>query len=620
VYFFEGVIFIRFKLFGKTKNDNGDEHFQSNIPELTQLFAPDRVKEYEDHLKIDDMHCRVLVVEVLPELLCFGWFNAVTSMGGVTVSVILYPYTQKEASDRIAKHMTILGSDLQLARKRGETTETGKLETKYAFYYQLLTDINLRRNNIVAATVTIMVTAPTYEHLVHKCNQVKDLLGATGAVTMYDRQMEGFACILPFMRADLKEVHDVTVANAACLSPLLSGDFTHPSGIFFGVNETGSPVFLDLFIGPPRLFGMHMFITGATRTGKSFTVKGMTARSIAHGVSVVIIDPEGEYRQLVKALGGVLVKFKPNMEPMFNIFDIEPDEDDDTGRRYVDIAGKAEDVCHLISSIIEAQTGEKISAEERALAGKAVRDEYLSRGITEDEDSLYLPGGRVVDDGVYVDKSYKDMPTISGYVKRLQEMGAMRLANILQPFCRGGGMGYFDGQSIGSFYDNQLVVFDVSGLKTGFQRTYAMYVMLSWVWEKFVKRSRKRKRVVVDEAWLLMRHKDTAKFLSDLTRRGAKYNTSTMVASQSFREFTTEEGQVLMAQCDTKFFLKMQHNDARELGEIFKLPKGVIGRLETFQPGQGILRAGLESAVVTFRGFPFEEHFLRSDPEAVLAR
>jgi len=354
---------IRLNLFNKHKNEVNNQ-ITARVPELSQLFAPDRVKEYEDHLRIDDMYCRVLVVEVLPELLCFGWFSAVTSMGGVTISVTLYPYTQKEASDQVGRYMTITGSDLQLARKRDETTEIGKLQTKYVFYTQLLTDINLRRSNIVAATVTIQVTAATLENMVHKCNQVKDLLAATGTVTMYDRQMEGFTNTLPFLRADLKEVHDVTVANAVCLSPLISSDFTHPSGIYFGVNETGSPVFLDLFIGPPRLFGMHMFITGATRTGKSFTVKGITSRSMAHGISAVIIDPEGEYRQLVKSRGGVLVKFKPNMEPMFNIFDIEPDEDEDTGRRYVDIAGKSEDICHLISSIIKTQTGEKYDRQQ----------------------------------------------------------------------------------------------------------------------------------------------------------------------------------------------------------------------------------------------------------------
>lgn len=604
------------KLLSRQKQNNKRS---SSVPELVQMFAPDRIQEYEDYLKIDDMYCRVLVVESLPEYICFGWFKEITTIGGVTVSVALHPYTKKQANDLVAKEQVNIGSDLRLAQKHGDTTKIGALETKYAFFYELLTDIQLGRNMLVASTITIMVTAPNYPELVYKCNTIKDMLGVTKAITMYDRQIEGFLHTLPLIKT-IGEYHDVTVANAACLSPLLSSDFTHPSGIYFGTNQTGSPAFLDLYIGSPRLFGLHMFITGTTRSGKSFTVKGITSRSIAQGISVVIIDPEGEYRKLVEALGGIIVKFKPNMTCMFNIFDIEPDEDEETGRLYVDIAGKAEDICHLVSSIIEAQTGEKITAEERALASRAVRDEYLSRGITEDPESIYQPGGKSTKEGLFVGKTYKEMPTISSFIKRSESMGASRLTTILYLFTKEGGMGYFDGQSIGTFYDNPLVVFDVSGLKTEFQRTYAMFVMTSWVWEKFIKRSKNRKRVVVDEAWLMMRHKDTAKFLSDLARRGAKYNTSLMIASQSFREFTTEEGKVVMAQCNTKFFLKMQSNDANELAQIFNLPQEVIKRLETFQQGEGILQANQESAIVKFQGFPFEEYFLRSDPEAVLAR
>jgi DNA helicase HerA-like ATPase len=147
-----------------------------------------------------------------------------------------------------------------------------------------------------------------------------------------------------------------------------------------------------------------------------------------------------------------------------------------------------------------------------------------------------------------------------------------------------------------------------------------MYVMLSWIWEKFVKRDRSvQKRVLVDEAWLFMNHKDTAEFLSQMARRGAKYNTSLMVASQSFREFTSQEGMALLAQCDTKFFLRMQHTDAQSLGEMFKLPQHVIDMISTFPQGRGILTAGNESAIVDFIGLPFEDNFLRSDPGAVLA-
>lgn len=566
------------------------------------------------------MFSRVLVVEALPEFICFGWFDEITTIAGVTVSVALHPYNKKEANDRITREQVNIGADLRLAIKHGDTTRTGALETKYAFYYNFLTDLQLGRNNLVAATITITVTSHNYQELLYKCELIKDRLGATKVVTMYQRQLDGFTHNMPFI-GSLNEYHDVDIANAACLSPLISSDFTHPSGIYFGVNQSGSPVFLDLFIGAPRLFGPHMFLCGGTRSGKSYTVKGITARSIANGMYTVIIDPEGEYQKIVEALGGVIVRFKPNMECMFNIFDIEPEEDEDTGNKYLDIAGKAEEICHLITSLVESQANEKLSAEERALASRAVRAEYLSRNITEDPESIYQSGGKTTGDGtVFIGKTYKEMPTISSFITRLEEMGAPKLATMLYPFTKEGGMGYFDGQGIGKFYDNQLVVFDVSGLKTEFQRMYAMFVMTSWAWEKFVKKDKsKRKRLLVDEAWLMMRHTDTAKFLSDLARRGAKYNTSLMLASQSFREFTSEEGKVILAQCNTKFFLKMHPNDAKSLTEIFHLPAETVKRIESFKQGEGILQANMESAIVKFKGFSFEESYLRSDPEAVLA-
>lgn len=615
-----GVIKIKFikSLFSKDKQQIKKQ--ANPISDLSQIFSPDRIDEYEDHIRIDDMYCRMLVVETMPEFICFGWFDDITTIAGVTVSVTLHPYIKKEANDRITREQVNVGADLRLAIKHGDTTRIGALETKYGFYYNFLTDLQLGRNHLVAATITISVTAPSYLELLYKCEVIKDRLGATKAITMYQRQLDGFVHTLPFI-SSLNEYHDVDIANAACLSPLISSDFTHPSGIYFGENQSGSPAFLDLFIGIPRLFGPHMFICGSTRSGKSYALKGITARSNANGIYVVIIDPEGEYRKMVQALGGVLVRFKPNMECMFNIFDIEPEEDEETGKKYLDIAGKAEDVCHLITSLIESQTGEKITAEERALASRAVRAEYLSREITEDPESIYQSGGKTTEEGVvHIGKTYKEMPTISSLIGRLKIMGAERLATMLYPFTRDGGMGYFDGQSIGKFYDNQLVVFDVSGLKTEFQRMYAMFVMTSWAWEKFVKKDRsKRKRLLVDEAWLMMRHADTAKFLSDLARRGAKYNTSLMLASQSFREFTSEEGKVILGQCNTKFFLKMHPNDAQSLTEIFHLPAETVKRIESFKQGEGILQANMESAIVRFKGFPFEEDYLRSDPEAVLA-
>ncbi|SHE98519.1 AAA-like domain-containing protein [Desulfofundulus australicus DSM 11792] len=585
------------------------------------FYLPDRIKELEDCLIIDDIYYRLMVIEAMPELLQFGWFNRITVIPGVTVSVLFYPYEHEEASRRVGKRQTEIGAELILAQKNFDSRRIGQLNVKYSYYQKLLTDINLHRDNIASVTAVISVSGKTREEMEHRSNLVKNKLGAMKAVTLMRRQLQGLKTLLPLVDSHVGECHDVTIACAACLSPLISTDFSHPSGIFFGRNLTGSPVFLDSFIGAPRLYGPHMFVTGTTRSGKSFTCKGVVSRSAACGMKVVVLDPEGEYRKEAEALGGEYIRFHPNMEVMFNPFDIEPEYDDRRKVWFNNIAGKQDDIVYLIAAMLEVQTGEKMTAEERALAAKAVRDEYFSRGITEDPESIYEPGGVETGGKVRVGKKYKEMPTLSSYMERLRGMGATRLANILLNYCRGGPQGFFDGQSIGKFYEAPLVVFDVSGLQTEFSRTYAMYVMLSWIWEKFVKKNREtRKRVLVDEAWLFMKHKDTAEFLSQMARRGAKYNTSLMVASQSFREFTSQEGMALLAQCDTKFFLRMQTTDAEALGEMFKLPKHVVEWISSFPQGRGILTAGNESAVVDFVGFAFEEQFLRSDPEAVLAR
>lgn len=592
-------------------------------PSIVQLFAPDRIVETEDYLRIDDQFVRVMVVETLPEFICFGWFNRLVSHGGVTISVVLHPYKKKEAEKRVGTWQTILGADLRLAHKNGDTTKIGALETKYAFYFQLLTEISLARANLVAATVTILVSAYSYNELLYKCSMIKDDIGATGIVSMYERQLDGLLHTLPFLH-HIEDFHDVTSANAACISPLLSNDFTHPNGIFFGENDkTKSPVFLNLFIGSARnVSAPHMIIIGMSRSGKSYSVKGNIIRSIAQlGIRAIVVDHEGEYRKMGDSIG-TIIKFKSYMEPMFNIFEVEPETDDDTGRRYIDLAAKAEDICQLFSTMLEVQYEERMTAQEKKLISRALIDDYREHGITEDPESIYKQGGYVSEGGdINVGRTYKDMPTVTSFDKRLETMdGSERIRDIIEPLKKGGGLGFFDGQGRRDLYNSQLIIFDVKDLKTENQRMYAMQVMLGWIMEKFVKRDKDKKMVVVDEAWLMMRYKDTAKFMSDLARRGAKQNTSLVFASQSFREFTTAEGLVLMNQCDTKFFLKLQHSDALELGQIFNLPQPVIERIETFAQGEGILTSGMESAIVQFVGFPFEEELLTSDPEAVITR
>jgi hypothetical protein len=348
---------------------------------LNAAFLPERVREREDHIRVNDTYRRMLVVESLPEMITFAWFNRISAIPGVAISVYISPYSYEEASKRVGDYQTSIGAELIMCEKQMNTRRMGALNEKYDFFSALLTAVNLHRANIAAVTVTIMVTGNNYEEMHMRYRKVVDVLGNTKAVTLYRRQLEGLKAVLPTAQMVLPEYHDVTVANAACLSPLINLDFSHPSGIFFGVNETGSPVFLDTFIGQPRLFGLHMFLTGMTRSGKSYTCKGLIARSLVHGIRTVVVDPEGEYTALAEALGGTCVRFHPNMECMFNVFDIEPEFNKEQGGYYIDIAAKQDDIVSLIAAMLELQTKEKLSAEERAIAGKPFGTNTSQEGL-----------------------------------------------------------------------------------------------------------------------------------------------------------------------------------------------------------------------------------------------
>jgi conjugal transfer ATP-binding protein TraC len=240
------------KKFKQTKQANP-------TPEPQDLFMPERITEREDCLIINNIFLRTLVVDMLPEQVHFGWLASVSSIPGVTVSITIHPYTHEQASNRISRQQTILGSELIRAEKENNTRRIDVLNLKYHFYRELLKEVNLRRTNIVSLTATIAVAASTHDYLNKKCAKIQDILRATRLKTLYLKQVDGIKTLLPGVDS-IDEYHDATIANAACLSPLISTNLSHPSGVYFGLNESGSPCFLDLFSGSPRLFGPHMFL------------------------------------------------------------------------------------------------------------------------------------------------------------------------------------------------------------------------------------------------------------------------------------------------------------------------------------------------------------------------
>lgn len=174
--------------------------------------------------------------------------------------------------------------------------------------------------------------------------------------------------------------------------------------------------------------------------------------------------------------------------------------------------------------IIEKISKTPLTAYELSLIEETILEEYRARGITRSPESLYEQSTQERDGKYYIGTRIKEMPTLSSFAERLSKKpGGEKLAQILKPYLKGGTMGLFDGQTNIDLKDTLLVAFDFFDIMDEFLKTYALYVVTSWVWEKFVKKNIKQKKfVIVDEAWMFMKYESTANFLENLREEQGK--------------------------------------------------------------------------------------------------
>ena len=271
-------------------------------------------------------------------------------------------------------------------------------------------------------------------------------------------------------------------------------------------------------------------------------MKTLTARNIvSNGSGAFFIDVEGEYTNLCKKLGGKVIKIQQGLSAGINPFEIEPDIKGN--KQFVNILDKVAEIRALLSTICRNYMGRTLNAEEITETEIIVNQLYSEKGITSDVNSLYKKNGGKLQNGKYVvGKIPKKMPTLSDFQAKLKERNnCPELAKLLVPFLRGNSLGIFDCESkITS--DTEIINFDMSEIKDEFTKLYASFVILTWVWQKFVLKNKEKKKIIVcDEAWLFLKYKESAEFLVNVARRGRKYNVPLFIGSQFIDEFLSCE-------------------------------------------------------------------------------
>ena len=434
----------------------------------------------------------------------------------------------------------------------------------------------------------------------------------------------------------IKKIHSFDSRSMGTVFPFTTSEVGHPTGIPLGFNkQTGTPILFDNF--HPSLTNYNMVIFAKSGAGKSVTMKTLISRSsVLMGIESLALDAEGEYKIVAESLGGINVVLSPNSKTVINLFDIEPEniKDEITGRErtVLNVENKVEDVTQALLTMARGSTrSQEVNELTKQVIAESVAEEYASLGITNNPLSIYKSGETFQKgDRLYRDK--KDMPTIGSWYKRIEEKARQNknsdyqyhysyLLKVMKQYIReyNGQMAYFDGQSTFELLDGApFINLDISQLEERFARPLAQQILLSWIWEKYVKKNSedrtkaRKKRVLVDEAWMLLPYPEAVDFLNTMARRARKRNVSLAIISQRFQDFYEKpEAQAVLTSSDTKLFLAQDKSEIEYLKQVFKLSEGESNFLITCLKGEGLLKVGGDTAIIqitpTAKEFEFVE-------------
>jgi len=623
--------------------------FERNKNDVKTLIAPGGIDaSYTNHLELvsgTTRFARSMIVANLPRMCTFPEFlRAMYTFGDINVSVFIHPVSEASSQTDLNRTINEIESERIVALDRGDINRERVLAQKREEAEQLRDAIAAGFNKLFDSSIIATIFAYSMEEL----DKYTELLTSEMSKTLIDIkpawaiQDEAFRSNMPFLDNHITKSHTFDRRAMSTVFPFFSSDVGHENGIPLGFNkQTGLPILYDNF--STKLTNYNMVIFGKSGAGKSVTLKTITSRSsILMGIDSLALDAEGEYGAVAEALGGVNVVISPTSRTIINLFDIEPEnvKDEITGkeRTILSVENKVEDVTQGLLTMARGSTrSNEVNELTKQIISESVLEEYAALGITDNVESLYEKDESRMNldlNQSYLGRTKKLMPTIGSWYKRICRKAEENtnpdyrfhysyLVKVMKQYVRElqGQMAYFDGQSTFELLDNMpFINIDISQLEERFARPLAQQIMLSWVWEKYVKKNSEdkekaaKKRVIVDEAWMLLPFPEAVDFLNTMARRARKRNVSLCVASQKFQDFyEKKEVQAVLTSSDTKLFLAQDKSEIEYLREVFKLSEGESSFLITCARGEGLLRVAGDSAILAITPTKKEFEFMETN-------
>lgn len=568
--------------------------FKKGLADVLDVISPAGMAINANYVEIGSFYARTLFVFTYPRYLTSGWLSPLYNLDAtIDISMFIYPMETNIVLNQLRRKTTQLQSSLQVEQEKG-LIRNPELETAIGDIEELRDTLQKGETRLFQYSLYFTIYAKTQEDLQKLTKQIETTLGG---MLVYTKQAllqmeQGFNTTLPMALDELEIVRNLDTDSLATVFPFSSQDISHHDGVLYGINlHNSSLVLFDRF----KIENANQVVFAKSGAGKSYAVKLEALRSLMIGTEVIIIDPENEYKSLSQTIGGSYIELSLNSAQKINPFDLPhfSTDSEDTGE---DLLRTTIASLHGLISLMAGG----LSPEEDAILDKALYETYALKDISVDPATQNNPPPLLID-----------------LINVLSNMnGGENLINRLLKYSEGSFSNLFNAPT-NIDLTNRLTVFSIRNMEDEL-RPLAMYLVLNYIWGR-VKSQLKRRLLVIDEAWWMMRFDDTAKFLNAMTKRARKYYLGVSVISQDVEDFVENSyGKAIVSNSSTQLLLGQSPAAVDKLASVFKLTDGEKQFLLTADVGQGLLVAGIDRAAIQIIASYTEDQFITTNPEQLL--
>ncbi|HRY59950.1 MAG TPA: ATP-binding protein [Patescibacteria group bacterium] len=582
----------RLKKEAAKREEEARRTYEKGLASIRDLIAPSSVQITPNYIVINDLFIRTLFIFNYPRYIFPNWLSPLINIDQtMDIGMFIYPRDTKGVLDTLRKRSGQVQAALQNEAEKG-LVRNPELEGAYQDIEELRDRLTRGEEKLFQFAIYITIYSKTLDELDMLSSRIESQLGGS---LIYSKRAgfqmsEGFRSTIP-LGSDLLDVaRNMNTGALSTAFPFASMDLTSNEGIMYGINRhNNSLIIFDRF----SLENANAVVFAKSGGGKSYSVKLEALRYMMTGAEIIIIDPENEYKNLCKVVGGSFLNMSLSSDDRINPFDLTKLPDNATEAEAEDNIRNA---LITLKGLFNLLLG-SMNPEEDAIVEKALADVYTSKGISKDPQSQKNPPPLMSD----FHEVLKKIPQADSIVKRLDRYVTGTFSN-------------FFNQPTNINMNNPFVVFNIRDLEASF-RPIAMYMVLDFIWSK-IKHEKKKRLLIVDEAWTMMEHEDAARFIFSIAKRARKYYCGLTTIAQDVEDFLGNKyGKAIITNSSLQLLLRQSPASIEAVTKTFNLTQAEAALLLESGVGEGLFFAGLNHVAIKIIASYTEDQIVTTSPK-----